>query len=263
MTYCLAIRCDEGLVFGSDSRTNAGMDNVNTYSKMHVFACKNDRLIVLLSAGNLGTTQQVITMLRKAMEEPEDESLLSCRSMDDVAAYVGRISQRVQHGYTMSGGFDSGVTFIVGGQIGKEPHNIYLVYQEGNYISCSERKPFLQIGEIKYGKPILDRIIDTDISLEDAARCALVSIDSTMRSNVTVGPPIELLLYKAGSLQVFQHLVLDHATPYLATIEHEWALALRRGFNGLPRFACEMSEKDADTVAAVLPPLIHNYDSTL
>jgi putative proteasome-type protease len=258
MTYCVAIRCNEGLVFGSDSRTNAGMDNVNTYSKMHVFACKNDRLIVLLSAGNLGTTQQVVTTLRKAMEEQQSESLLSCRSMDDVAAYVGRVSQRVQHGYTMSGGFDSGVTFIVGGQIGKEPHNIYLVYQEGNYISCSERKPFLQIGEIKYGKPILDRIIDADIPLEDAARCALVSIDSTMRSNVTVGPPVELLLYRADSLEPFQHLVLDHDTPYLASIEREWALALRRGFDGLPRFTWEIPEKGTETVAAVLHPVIHN-----
>jgi putative proteasome-type protease len=133
-----------------------------------------------------------------------------------------------------------------------------MVYQEGNYISCSERKPFLQIGEIKYGKPILDRIIDADISLEDAARCALVSIDSTMRSNVTVGPPVELLLYRVDSLETFQHLVLDHDTPYLATIEREWALALRRGFDGLPRFAWEIPEKDVETVATVLHPVIHN-----
>ncbi len=258
MTYCVAIRCNEGLVFGSDSRTNAGMDNVNTYSKMHVFAYQDDRLIVLLSAGNLGTTQQVVNTLRKAVEEQESENLRSCRSMDDVAAYVGRVSQRVQHGYTMSGGFDSGVTFIVGGQIGQAPHNIYLVYQEGNYISCSERKPFLQIGEIKYGKPILDRIIDADIPLEDAARCALVSIDSTIRSNVTVGPPVELLLYRADSLEVFQHLVLDHDTPYLATIEREWAMALRRGFDGLPRFAWEIPENDTDAVTTVLHPIAHN-----
>ncbi|MDY6942483.1 MAG: peptidase [Pseudomonadota bacterium] len=241
MTYCLAIRCDQGLVFASDSRTNAGVDQVTTYSKMHVFEFPGERIFVLLSAGNLATTQEVVLTLQRDLDEHNAENLRSFSHLADAAAYVGRISTRVKEAYTQgpNQGFSPGASFILGGQIGDSPPDIYLIYPEGNFITCSAPHPFLQVGESKYGKPILDRVISAKTSLEDAARCALVSIDSTMRSNATVGPPIELLLYQAGSLEAFRRLSFDLDTPYLSAIRDEWAGALRRAFDGLPRFDWE------------------------
>jgi putative proteasome-type protease len=242
MTYCLAIRCDQGLVFASDSRTNAGVDHVGTYSKMFIFEYPDDRLVTLLSAGNLATTQQVVATLKRQAEDPQAvESLRTFKSIDEVAGYVGRVSRHIQStdGAAAGGLVDTTSTFIVGGQIGLGRADIFLVYPEGNFISCSEQMPFLQIGEIKYGKPILDRNIHRAISLEDAARAALVSIDSTMRSNISVGPPVELLLYRAGDLQVFRHQTFDLDTPFYAAVKEEWQNALRRALDNLPRFDWE------------------------
>jgi putative proteasome-type protease len=242
MTYCLAVRCDQGLVFASDSRTNAGVDHVGTYSKMFVFEYPGDRVVVLLSAGNLATTQQVVTALKRQAEDPQaSESLLTFKNMDEIAGYVGRVSRHIQAaGGAAAGGLvDTTSTFIVGGQVGKGRPDIFLVYPEGNFIGSSEQMPFLQIGEIKYGKPILDRNIHRAITLEDAARAALVSIDSTMRSNISVGPPVELLLYRTGDLQVFRQQTFDLDTPFYAAVKEEWQNALRRALVNLPRFDWE------------------------
>ena len=200
MTYCLAISVDSGLVFASYSRTNAGVDNVATYGKMHTFGVDGDRQIVVLTAGNLATSQGVVAQMKQDIKHDEDESLFTVTSMGEAAEYLGRVlrGQQQKHGEAVAqAGFSAEATFIIGGQIGDRSPKLYLVYPQGNFITTSLQTPFLQIGESKYGKAILDRIIRPDTGLDEAARCALVSIDSTIRSNATVGPPIELLYYRS------------------------------------------------------------------
>ncbi|MDQ2069936.1 peptidase [Natronospira bacteriovora] len=192
MTYCVAIRSEAGLVLASDSRTSAGVDDVSVYSKMHVLPGNERRCLVLLSAGNLATTQAVTSRIQRDLKDPEaEQSLDQLEHMDDVAEYIGSISTRVQRGGEGStqADFRPEASFILAGQLGDDEPDCYLIYPEGNFIRVSRDKPFLQIGETKYGKPILDRIVEPDISLEMAARCALVSLDSSMRSNLSVGPP--------------------------------------------------------------------------
>ena len=216
MTYCLAIRTDQGLVFASDSRTNAGADQVSTFSKMHKFE-GSDRVFCLLSSGNLATTQAVLRMA-------------------GAAEYLGALSRAEQrkHKSKRDDSFTPEASFILGGQIHGRKHQIYLIYPEGNYIAATVQTPYLQIGELKYGKPILDRIINDDLSLELAARCALVSMDSTLRSNVTVGPPIELLIYETNSMKFDQRLVLQEDNPYLGQLRLAWQEGLKTTFERLP-----------------------------
>ncbi|MDH3514903.1 MAG: proteasome-type protease [Gammaproteobacteria bacterium] len=243
MTYCLAIKVNQGLVFASDSRTNAGVDYVSTYSKMHVFGTPGDRLIVLINSGNLATTQAVLNAIQRDLEDPSAKvNLNSFSYLFDAAQYVGHLSQRVQSssGALMKeNGTSIEARFILGGQIhGRDP-NIYLIYPEGNYITASLETPYLQIGETKYGKPILDRIIRPETSLEDAARCALVSIDSTMRANISVGPPVELAIYQRDSLSLERRLSFDYGTPFFSGMQKSWNKGLRRAFDQLPRFDWE------------------------
>jgi putative proteasome-type protease len=236
LTYCLTIKTDQGLVFASDSRTNAGVDQVSTFSKMHTFESGEDRVFCLLSSGNLATTQAVLRQIRRDNEQGGAACLDKVRDMAEAAEYVGSLSRAEQrkHGSRKDDSFNPEASFILGGQIANRQHQIYQVYPEGNYIVASEHAPFLQIGELKYGKPILDRIVTHELSLELAARCALVSMDSTIRSNVTVGPPIELLLYKAGSLKFNQRLVLQEDNPYLSKLRQAWQEGLKTTFENLP-----------------------------
>jgi len=243
MTYCLAIRVNKGLVFASDSRTNAGVDYVTTYSKMHRFSWPGERTVVILTAGNLATSQAVINHIHKDLEDPEaGMNLARSGHLYEAAHYVGKLSQREQqqHAPAMESSKSTAeASFILGGQIaGKEPE-IYLIYPQGNYISASPETPFLQIGENKYGKPILDRIIGASTSLEDAARCALVSLDSTMRSNISVGPPLELAIYQANSLEEPRHITLTLNSPIYKSLQKRWNEGLKRSFNRLPRFDWE------------------------
>jgi putative proteasome-type protease len=245
MTYCLAIKLNAGLIFASDSRTNAGVDYVNAYSKMHTFSVKPGRFFLLLSAGNLATTQAVVNLLRRDLITPGTErSLNTVEHLFDAARYVGDASQRAQHEHSdalKKSGVNPEASFILGGQIGDEPHDIFLIYPQGNYISASPANPYLQIGETKYGKPILDRIIRLDTSVENAARCALVSLDSTMRSNISVGPPLELAVYLAGQHALTHHQVLDSDSPFFARLQQAWNDGLKRAFAELPRFDWEQS----------------------
>ena len=237
MTYCLAIRIDRGLVFASDSRTNAGVDQVNTFSKMHAFEEAGDRALCLLSSGNLATTQAVVRQLRRDNEDRTDPCLYTVRHLAEAAELVGGISRREQRKHQHKDGeegFNPEASFILGGYIQGRPHQIYLVYPEGNYISATEQTPFLQIGESKYGKPILDRIISEGVSLDVAARCALVSMDSTMRSNVTVGPPIELLIYQAGRKWQQLRYKFHENNPYLHELRSAWQENLQTAFEKLP-----------------------------
>ncbi len=243
MTYCVAIKVNDGLVLASDSRTNAGVDYVSTYSKMHVFGTPNERLFVLLTAGNLATSQAVVNLINRDLDDLDAKtSLNTVEYLFDAAHYVGELSCRVQRGHAEAlreSGSSAEASFILGGQIHGRGHDIYLIYPQGNYISASPETPFLQIGESKYGKPILDRIIRSDTPLNDAARCALVSLDSTMRSNISVGPPIELAFYKKDDLELERHALLDLNTPFFRRMQRRWNDGLRRAFNGLPRFEWE------------------------
>lgn len=246
MTYCVAIKVDGGLVFAGDTRTSAGVDDVRTYNKLHVFETPGDRVFVLLSAGNLATTQAVLTHLRRDMENPAVTSLNTLRHMYDAADYVGALSVRAQKDSSAlasqysNNTVDFRTTLILGGQILGEEPALYLIYPEGNCIAASQETPYLQIGESKYGKPILDRIIRPHISLEEAARCALVSLDSTMKSNLTVGPPLDLAILPRDALRITHRLRLDLDTPYYAQLKKAWGEQLERVFReSLPRFEWE------------------------
>lgn len=243
MTYCIAIKVNTGLVFASDSRTNAGMDHINTYSKMYAFDMPGDRCFVLLCAGNLATTQEVINLIERDIEQKSEHSLSTATNLFEAADYVGGLSCEVQKrhsGASQQSGVNLETTFILGGQIGSQPHEVLLIYPEGNYISSPPSRPYLQIGEIKYGKPILDRVVRPETTLGDAARCALVSLDSTMRSNVSVGAPLELAIYKSGRLQMDNRILLDVDSPFYLDVQQVWNKALIDGINSLPKFEWEV-----------------------
>jgi putative proteasome-type protease len=252
MTYCLAIKLDQGLIFASDSLTNAGSDHVSTYSKMHAFAQPGDRMFVLLAAGNLATTQSVVKHLRDDLKLGKQPSLSSVQAMGEAVEYVGAISADVQRSQSSRDNANTNfeASFILGGQIiGQEPE-IYMIYPQGNHIHESSTHPFLQIGEVKYGKPILDRVIRHDTPMEQAARCALVSINSTIRSNLTVGPPVELLIYSANALDGGRHLLFSEDDPYYRALGDAWNEGLRQALNNLPPFDWEDQLQPLQVVAA-------------
>lgn len=251
MTYCVGIQLNEGLVFASDSRTNAGVDNIATYSKMHPFVKQGQTVLVLLSAGNLASSQAVVGQLQKDLENAQAKRrlfsqakrcLFSVGDMDAACQYVGEVSRKVQKQYVgedQQSGFNVKVTFILGGQIGSERPQLALIYPQGNYLLATPETPFFQIGELKYGKTILDRIIEPSVSLEDAARCALVSLDSTSRSNVGVGPPFEVLIYRKDSLRMEHRFKYNLDSAYYQQLRQAWSENLRTAFYSLPRFDWE------------------------
>jgi putative proteasome-type protease len=237
VTYCAAVVVDDGLVFVSDSRTNAGVDQINTFSKMHRFCGDGERHITVLTSGNLATSQAVIRRLGRDLDDSHLPNLKSVAHLAEAADYIGSISLAAQQRHRGKSGdqFDAGASFIVGGQIaGKEPQ-IFMVYPEGNHIRATPRTPYLQIGELKYGKPILDRIIDARLDLETAGRCAMVSMDSTLRSNITVGPPLELLTCREGTFDGGEHRVFEEDDDYLRNLRKSWQENLIKAFEGLPR----------------------------
>ena len=237
MTYCIAMRLDAGLLFASDSRTNAGVDHIATFRKMSIFEAADERLVVLLSAGNLGTTQSVVSLLRQRIGG-EAPHLLSCKSMYDVAELVGRtvkeIFARDSASETLGQGVDFGGSFIVGGQIKGEPTRLFRVYAQGNFIEAGDDTPYFQIGESKYGKPIIDRVIRTDTSLKEAAKCTLISFDSTIRSNLSVGLPIDMLLYRTDSFAPADPHRITADDPYYNKLCRGWGDGLKRTFAKLP-----------------------------
>ena len=243
MTYCLAVNVNEGIVFASDSRTNAGVDYIRTSTKMYRFCWDGDRILVLLSSGNLATTQAVINSIHSDLDNPRAKfNLKKAKHLYNIADYVGDLSQREQqlHGPAVEkNGGTAAASFLLGGQIKKQDHDAYLIYPEGNYISASTDTPYLQIGENKYGKPILDRVITSESSLNDAARCALVSLDSTMRSNISVGPPLELAMYSSNSLEEPRHMSFKLASPYYKSLQKSWNEGIKRAFLDLPKFDWE------------------------
>ena len=249
MTYCFAINTQNGFVLCSDSRTNAGFDNISTYSKMHTFVWPDNRVFALLSSGNLATTQLVIKRIRADLASGTTPNLLGVNSMQEAADYVATISTSVQNLHVVrdSGNVSFEATFILAGQIGSARHETLMIYPQGNFIHESDEHPFLQIGEVKYGKPILDRVIKRDTQLAPAARCALVSMNSTVRSNLTVGPPIDLLIYETGSLNFTQQLCLTEEDPFSKQLSEAWNKGLVAALENLPRFYWETPAANCDS----------------
>ena len=252
MTYCVAFLLEKGLVFASDSRTNAGVDYISTYSKMHVFQPAADRLFVLMAAGNLGTTQAVLNRIRRDLDResppPSREDgaavpdLRSARYLFEAADYVGQLSVAVQRQYAISlreTGATGEASFILGGQIGEERHGLYLIYPQGNAVMATKETPFVQIGESKYGKPPLDYVGHPDLSLEDAARLCLVSQIVTRRSNLTVGPPFEIALVPANERRVSRRLKLEKDDSQVVRSMEIWARNMKEAIAKLPRFSWE------------------------
>jgi putative proteasome-type protease len=230
------------MVFCSDSRTSAGPDMLSSYSKMHVFTPAPDRLIVLLTAGNLATTQAIVSRVESEQDKPGIVNLGNCSDMAGVARYIGGIVQdehaRAQSAAT-AGGVDTSTSLLLGGQIQGGGMANYLVYPAGNYITDSDQNPFLQIGESKYGKPMLDRVLSTQTSLADGARLALVSLDATMRSNVTVGPPFDLAICPRDTFTLARHERIHVDSDFYRDFRAAWQDGLQAAFRGLPPFDWE------------------------
>lgn len=243
MTYCLAIKVNRGLIFGSDSRTNAGVDHVATYSKMRRYIWPGERACVLMTSGSLATSQAVIHAIERDLADPDAAfSLRHGKQLYEVAQYIGQLSQQEQqrHAKAMEQSNASAESnFILGGQIAGKETEIFHIYPQGNFISASEDTPYLQIGETKYGKPILDRIISKTTTLEDAARCAMVSLDSTIRSNISVGPPIEIAMYQKDSLEAPYHNTYTLNSPMYKSMQKQWTDGVRKAFDQLPRYDWE------------------------
>ncbi|MGB2058613.1 MAG: peptidase [Alcanivorax sp.] len=235
MTYCVAMALQDGLVFASDSRTNAGVDQIATYRKLHKFAVDDERVIIILSAGNLATTQSVISLLNMRLNS-DQANLFGVRSLYEAATVIGTTSREVvrRDAGQSQGNVDFGSSFIVGGQIHGERHRLFLVYPEGNFIECTPDTPYFQIGETKYGKPILDRVVDYQLPLQAAAKCALISLDSTIRSNLSVGLPLDLLIYQKDGFSADNHHDVTDQNSDFRALGEAWSQGLREAFSQLP-----------------------------
>jgi putative proteasome-type protease len=243
MTYCVGMLLDRGIVMVSDSRTNAGVDNISTFRKVTVFQKPKDRVFVLMTAGNLAASQAVVNILREAIAEPEAgtsgprPNLFDAATMFDAARCVGEAIREV-HRRDAVGMHDFGLEFnvncLLGGQIAGEGLRLFSIYPAGNFIEATADTSYFQIGEFKYGKPILDRVISRESSLEEAAKCALISMDSTIRSNLSVGLPIDLLIVRKDELRVGHHRVIEAEDAYFRQIRRGWGEALRNAFKALP-----------------------------
>lgn len=240
MTYCLGIVTADGLIMASDSRSNAGFDQVNTCQKMHRFVAEGERVFVILTSGSLSISQSVVSLLRVDFEA--GRGLAQAASLYEAARIVGECVRRVSdidRAALERDSFDFNVTLLLGGQVRGEEPGLYLIYPQGNPLKATADSPYLQLGECKYGRPILDRGIDTQTSLEIAAKYALLSFDATIRSNVTVGPPIDLLLYERDSLAITRSRRLAAFDTDLQVIHASWEQALRRAVEQLPEIRFE------------------------
>ena len=238
MTYCVAVRLDTGMIFASDSRTNAGVDHIATFSKMRVYEKKDDRVIVVLSSGNLAMTQGVINILDRHVHHLENEdSIWKAGSMYDAAAMVGdalREMVRRDGPFLSQASIDAHSNLLVGGQIKGEVPRLFHIYGQGNFIEATDDTPYFQLGESKYGKPILDRVVSMATPQKEAAKCVLISFDSTMKSNISVGLPIDLLWYPRDSLRVGMQHRIREGDPYFTMLRSRWGGGLRRVFSELP-----------------------------
>jgi putative proteasome-type protease len=240
MTYCVAIKLNAGLVFLSDSRTNAGLDHISTFRKMIVYEKPGDRFMVLLSAGNLSISQSVREILQveqlKDHEGGEPITIWNAKSMFDTARVLGAAIRRVYDRDAealKNADVDFNVSIVFGGQIKGEGMRLFQMYSAGNFIEATSETPYFQVGESKYGKPVLDRVITPETPLDEAAKCALVSMDSTMKSNLSVGMPLDLVVYEANALQSDKVVCIDSNNPYYRMIYNNWGKKLREVFDSI------------------------------
>lgn len=238
MTYCLGILLDDGLVFASDSRTNAGVDSVATFRKLFLFEQPEERVIAILTAGNLAVSQEVISMVERGLySDDPGRSLFQVDSLFHVAKIVGGFLRSVfdrDAEYFRAHATEFNASMIVGGQIRGERPRLFLIYPAGNFIEAGAETPYFQLGETKYGKPILERVLTPAVSLVDAAKCALVSFDSTIKANISVAPPIDLLIYRKDTFKVATHQRIVENDPYFLTLCQHWGEGLRRVFAEAP-----------------------------
>jgi putative proteasome-type protease len=241
MTYCLSLLCREGLVFLSDSRTSAGVDNITVQPKMRVHAQKGDRVVCLMTSGNLSITQSVCALIEEDLlngrADPNFRNLLNQRSLFETARYVGskiRAVDQMDRAALEAGGFGFNINVLVGGQIAGQKHEIHYVYPQGNTLQASVVSPFLQIGEFKYGKPILDRGFTFDTPLRDAVTFGMLSMEATFKSNVSVGPPIDVFVYEADALEVKYRSRLEEGDEYFHEIQTTWSQGLVKLVQTLP-----------------------------
>jgi putative proteasome-type protease len=238
MTYCVGLFLRDGLVMLGDTRTNAGVDNVSTFSKIYTTGAEGERSLCLLSAGNLGVTQAVWNRLQEGVvHEGETLTLKTVPSLFRAAQLVGAAIRAV---YAADGpalksqGLSFSASFLLGGQMKDGPHRLYLIYSAGNFIEATPDTPFLQIGEHKYGKPIITRVLTHDTSIEDGVKLVLVSMDDTIRTNLSVGLPLDMLVYRADSLELPEVHRIGADDPYFATLQNGWSARMRQAFRDLP-----------------------------
>lgn len=243
MTYCVAMRLSDGLVFASDSRTNAGVDHIATFKKLHVFHQEGERVLVIQCAGNLATTQSIISLLSARIDAQHTPNLMQVTTLYDAATLLGDTVREVIHrdssAQQNSSNTDFGCNLLLGGQIGDEVPRLFHIYPEGNFIETTRDTPYFQIGESKYGKPIIDRVLSTDTPLEHAMCCALISIDSTLRSNLSVGLPLDVMIYRNNSFDINEQQRITENNHYFATIRKAWSEGLLNTFRQLPPFPAE------------------------
>ena len=239
MTYCVGMRLDQGLVFMSDTRTNAGLDNISVFRKMHSWEVPGERVIMMMTAGNLATTQAVVSLLEERTKAPSDRSpsILNAPSMFQVAQLVAEtlkdvIAEQADSGERSDSAFNG--TVILGGQIADSVTRLFLIYPEGNFIEASDETPFFQIGETKYGRPILVRAFDSSMSFEYAVKLLILSFDSTIKANLSVGPPLDLQLYSEGQLTLRPTIRFEPDNPYFNALSDGWGSALKGAVDSLP-----------------------------
>lgn len=251
MTYCLGIITRHGLMLGADSRTNAGVDYISTYQKLFDFSDPGQRVVLLATSGNLSITQAIVNALHQDLKLMESENIHTLPTLYETTRYVGQKVRQIQEQerpWLEKDGIDSSCTLLLGGQVRGEEPGLYMIYSQGNCIQATRETPFLQVGETKYGKPILDRTLTFDTPLEEAAKCALLSIDSTMKSNISVGPPIDLIMYKTDSFLIKHQLRLRLGDPYLAKMRKLWEISLRQAFERMPNLEWEYVDNDKEDI---------------
>ncbi|MET0988686.1 MAG: proteasome-type protease [Steroidobacteraceae bacterium] len=237
MTYCVGMLLDSGLVFLADSRTNAGVDQISTFRKVSIFERAGDRVMVLMSSGNLAISQALVNILREQIENSTEGSLYHATNMFEAARCIGeglREIHRRDGEALKEHSVEFNASFILGGQIGKELPRLFSIYAAGNFIEATPDTLYFQIGESKYGKPIIDRVVTRSTSLAQAAKCALISMDSTIRSNLSVGPPLDLVSIKRDGLRIHSHVNIAEEHAYFQMVRKGWSESLRQAFHALP-----------------------------
>jgi putative proteasome-type protease len=241
MTYCAGILVDQGLVMIADTRTNAGLDNISVFRKLHTFAAPGERILTLAAAGNLSVSQSVVSLLTEGLENEETKEIETIHQAPTMFRAAQLIGRAIRHVRTTQGkGFDEAklsfdVSFLFGGQIAGGPMRLYMIYAAGNFIECSQEAPFLQIGEHKYGKPILDRAVTYRTDLYDALKIGLISMDSTMRSNIAVGLPIDIAVVRRDRFEAELVHRIEASEPYFRDLRERWSAALRAAHMAIPR----------------------------